>query len=469
MRFSLPSTRDLQGFLPTYMAKASIKRKLLRTGIVLVCLFIPLLLWRLWLVFAVDSQLKVLRTAGLPTNGDELNKWYAAVPDAENAALILKNAFDLRRNYSDSRSNLVRNFKLPPRGVKLSSDQTELLAGYIELNAAALAKAEEALRLPGSRYPIDCSMGSQTPLPHLAQLKNLAEINQYKAELAATNGDTREVARAIASILGLARTLDKEPTLISELVRLRIVSAAVATLERGLNHGLNFGQMTNLPGLLAPAAHVNGLTNALIGERAMIAPYFRISRYENPSMYAPLKDGEGDTKDILQRGDWGMLKLIGYYEMDLGQFLFTMRNVIELASADSPDYLEIDKHFVRAAAASRKKRRNLSASLFLNYVYAGAREGDILARLRLAITALALENFRTKNGRLPDKLGDLKPEFLAEIPDDPFAGTELLYRRLPKGYVIYSIGRDLMDDGGKEPPENPRGNDRCDVTFTVER
>jgi hypothetical protein len=166
-----------------------------------------------------------------------------------------------------------------------------------------------------------------------------------------------------------------------------------------------------------------------------------------------------------------MLKLIGYYEMDLGQFLYTMGNVIELASADPPEYLEIDKHFAKAAAVSKKKRRNLSALLFSNYAHSGGREGENLARLRLAITALAIEEFRSKKGNLPDKLDELKPDFLAEIPDDPFTESELSYRRLAKGYVTYSVGRDLMDDGGKEPPADhtPRGNDRYDVTFTVER
>ena len=92
---------------------ASLKRKLLRTGVVLVCLLlIPLLVWRLWLVFAVDGQLKRIRADGLPTNGDELNKWYASVPDTENAALLLTNAFALQRDYSDIRSNLVWNFNL---------------------------------------------------------------------------------------------------------------------------------------------------------------------------------------------------------------------------------------------------------------------------------------------------------------------------------------------------------------------
>src|SRR6267142_4686844 len=127
------------------MPRAFLKRKLLRTGIVLFCLLIPFFIWRLWLFWGVDHQLARIHAAGLPTNGDEVNKWYAAVPESENAALVLTKAFELRRNYPDSRSNLVWNVKLPPRGQTLTPEQSELLAGYVEMNSAALEKADEAL------------------------------------------------------------------------------------------------------------------------------------------------------------------------------------------------------------------------------------------------------------------------------------------------------------------------------------
>lgn len=39
----------------------------------------------------------------------------------------------------------------------------------------------------------------------------------------------------------------------------------------------------------------------------------------------------------------------------------------------------------------------------------------------------------------------------------------------PKGYGVYSIGRHLTDDGGKEPPANPNPDDRHYLAFTVER
>jgi hypothetical protein len=456
------------------MTRASLKRKVLRTGIVLFCLSIPFLIWRVWLIWAVDSQISRIRSAGLPTNGDELNKWYAFVPESENAALVLTKAFELRRDYSDSRSNLVWNFKLPPRGQTLTSDQVELLSAYLELNGAALVKANEGLKLSASRYPIDCSFCMQTPLPHLAQLVNFAKLNQYEIELSLIRGDTHEAAGAIASILRLTQTLENEPMLISQLVRLKILGMGIASLERSMSLNFSAAEATNLAPLFMQTASIQCLGRALIGERAMAAPYFRSSRSQNPRIYSPLKSlrsGENDPNNDFQHGEWGMLRLIGYYELDFGQLLFTMNNVIKLASLPPPDNLEADKHFAKATAASRKKRRTFSALVFSTYIGAAARENESLARLRLAVTALAIEQFRGQNGKLPDRLEELKPAFLADIPEDPFTGDAVRYRRLPKGYIVYSVGRDLVDDGGNEEPPSAksRGKSGYDITFIVER
>src|ERR1043165_3177379 len=134
------------------MPRVSLKRKLLRTSIIVFCLALPFVGWRCWTRWLANSQLAAVRRAGLPTNGDELNQFYDAVPESENAALVLTQAFALRRNYFDSRSNLVWDFKLPRRGQALMPEQVELLKGYVDLNAAALAKADEALKLHRCRY-----------------------------------------------------------------------------------------------------------------------------------------------------------------------------------------------------------------------------------------------------------------------------------------------------------------------------
>ncbi len=74
------------------------------------------------------------------------------------------------------------------------------------------------------------------------------------------------------------------------------------------------------------------------------------------------------------------------------------------------------------------------------------------AKLRLLICGLALRAYSVEKGHPPEKLADLVPEYLPEVPEDPYSGTRLVYRRNPTGYVLYSVGPDGRDDGGQPGP-----------------
>jgi hypothetical protein len=81
-------------------------------------------------------------------------------------------------------------------------------------------------------------------------------------------------------------------------------------------------------------------------------------------------------------------------------------------------------------------------------------------RLRGAVAAVAAARYRGAHGCWPGALADLVPEYLSQIPHDSFAEGPFRYRRLANGVVIYSIGRDGRDNGGKVhvPPESADGD-----------
>jgi hypothetical protein len=71
------------------------------------------------------------------------------------------------------------------------------------------------------------------------------------------------------------------------------------------------------------------------------------------------------------------------------------------------------------------------------------------AQLQTLRVAIAAERYRLKYGQWPDKLETLVPEFLAEVPGDPFnLPNPLRLVRTVDGLVVYSIGLNLRDDGG---------------------
>jgi hypothetical protein len=77
------------------------------------------------------------------------------------------------------------------------------------------------------------------------------------------------------------------------------------------------------------------------------------------------------------------------------------------------------------------------------------------ALLRCGIAGLAVERYRLANGRWPDALEQAVPKFLASVPLDPYDGKPLRFRRLEDGVVVYSVGPDGQDDGGKLNRKNP--------------
>ncbi len=90
------------------------------------------------------------------------------------------------------------------------------------------------------------------------------------------------------------------------------------------------------------------------------------------------------------------------------------------------------------------------------------------AELRALIVALACERYRLAHGTWPTSLKDLQPDYLKEIPIDPYTGKEMIYRLLPDSVVIYSVGHDLTDNGG-EVLDSPAGRrDRGVKLFNFE-
>ena len=68
---------------------------------------------------------------------------------------------------------------------------------------------------------------------------------------------------------------------------------------------------------------------------------------------------------------------------------------------------------------------------------------------RMLAIDLALRAFHTDHGRWPDSLEELVPTYLAKVSDDPFSGKQYIYRPAQPEFVLYSVGADGQDDGGK--------------------
>lgn len=73
--------------------------------------------------------------------------------------------------------------------------------------------------------------------------------------------------------------------------------------------------------------------------------------------------------------------------------------------------------------------------------------------------AFALAAYRRDQGKYPARLGDLAPNYLAAAPDDLFSGAALTYHPSEMGYLLYSVGVNCKDEGGRMFDDDPPGDD----------
>jgi tetratricopeptide (TPR) repeat protein len=98
-------------------------------------------------------------------------------------------------------------------------------------------------------------------------------------------------------------------------------------------------------------------------------------------------------------------------------------------------------------------------------------------RFELDKIAFALAAYRADHGKYPVMLGDLVPKYIVEVPRDEWNDSELHYRHVADGFVLYSAGNNGRDDGAKsyedrnhsEEPEElvKRGEDWDDLVVRI--
>lgn len=80
-----------------------------------------------------------------------------------------------------------------------------------------------------------------------------------------------------------------------------------------------------------------------------------------------------------------------------------------------------------------------------------ALQNDIFhqTKFQLLICELASQCYYLEQGKYPDTLEDLIPDYLSAVARDPFSGAPFVRDRTESAYALYSVGPDGRDDGGR--------------------
>ncbi len=92
------------------------------------------------------------------------------------------------------------------------------------------------------------------------------------------------------------------------------------------------------------------------------------------------------------------------------------------------------------------------------------------ANSKMATLAILTEKFFLDRGKYPETLDELVPEYISELPLDPFIDQPFHYDLEPDGFLLYSVGANCRDDGGTHWA-TPNGGDpnKNDVVFRVQK
>ncbi len=439
--------------------------------------------YRLRLSWRVDEQIAQFREAGHPVTLKELDKWYSLPADKPNGAPIFLNAFDRVADLPTQREKLVPvigSANWPPAGKPLPADMEKAIARYLKKNAQAVELFRQGSKSGSYRYPIDLTKGPDTLLPHLSKIKEGVQLLRLHASYKAAIGEPGEAVRSIEAAWRLANSVKKEPILISQLVRIASQAITYECLERVLNQvTLTRPQLKRLSQDLKDHSVQTGLKRSLIGERC-----FGLAIFESPPGQTPLFKSK--QHKWLQRVRIGFRRFTGAHSRDKLFYLETITKTINAFDVPFPKRLKEAESIPERMGGNKggneppgwlgrllrnfgippkKWQANLSDLLLPSLGNQFGRQARILAKSRLAKTALAIEQFRSDQGHLPKRLDRLVPDYQTSIPNDPFVGKPIHYRIESNGYRLYSVGPNRQDDQGKstssdEPP---------DIVFAVDK
>ena len=318
----------------------------------------------------------------------------------------------------------------------LYSEAQDFLANHAGTVQATLVAAQE----PGEcRFPVKFEDGVTTQVPHLQKLRSLARIFQLRLHVQKSNGDIDGALESLTTLFAIPGTLQHEALLIGHAVRSGLSGVAQhETAELLSEVQLTDAQLAELEKLVRGDDLQAGLTAGLIGERAMNYHTFHHLETIESELPIPMASRGSLTRpaDCLLS-----LELLGsMIEASREPFPAAQRNV------------EVANNRIKAIVGSGnplEKWTYMITALMMPAVGNGfVNTSNAIGRQRALLAAIAAERHRLASGSYPAKLSDLVPAQLPAVPLDPFDGQPLRLVLKPDEILIYSIGRNQLDDGG---------------------
>ncbi len=422
-------------------------------AIVLVIIIAGISTWQTRNSKRVEEALAKIRSNGEPTTAEELSEFYSLTPGATDQTDDWLEVVQLLQQMGKDPETMEMPYLGEGAEVPTTSQPWELeqqAQAYLQRYETLVDKLHTLGEVEGeTRYPLNFADGFGARLDHAQTLREAGRLMRLQAEVAARQDDAETATKSLLASLASAESLKREPILISQLIRMALIGLAADQFE-SLVPSVAFTdeQLERLDTALAKIEMGDTVRRALIGERA-----FGSIAMSDPAVRESFGPGGG----FMLNTDAALLGYLDY-----------MTRLIEASKLPIHETLieseKIEAELETEAESSFLARlRLMGAAMLLPAVSAvNTASARTEAQLLGSRVIIALERFHRANGKYPETLEDLVPDYLDSLPIDPYINQPLRYiRRSDHDVTVYSVGNNRLDDGGVKDEQ------KTDVTFRV--
>jgi HAMP domain-containing protein len=402
-------------------------RKTLKwTGILLGALVAILLIANACFVWITDARLErrlaAIREAGDPLSLAELAR--EPIPPEKNAATFLRRAEADVEAIDREVGNLRYGYPEGQGGAKERKIIGDALAAYprvIPLLQQAAACADYDAQ---GEYTVPSQEFLGQMLSPIQKSRAVARVLCARAWLLVAEGNRDEAVRTALVSLRLARHFEHNPTLVSLLVAIALRNIAIDDANMALQAGPVSKEVRDaLDAELTVQDRMDGYAWAVKSERALGLDTFRTL--------------PGRNFWFLRRGLWNQWEL---------KYLDLMDAFLAL-TADPRPYWQSDHSIRQVWMKISPVDETLNELIFPATQAVHAAVARARARIRSLRVLNALQARTSAGSDAVPKLSDLG--LPADATTDPFTGDPLHVKKTPRGWLVYSVGDNLQDDGGK--------------------
>jgi hypothetical protein len=445
---------------------------------------------------ADNAVVLLMQAIGPKQEGKELPptfyKWLGTDPPLEKGDYLVPLARQFQKRFANGEGPQVEAQARSLGRQPLKAADAPDFAAWVAANEKPLAVMADASRKAAYYQPVVAphitgGRGVLMATPLLAsQAREIAGLLQLRITLRAGEGKAADAWDDVFTLFRLARLLSQGGTLVEWLVAAACehlaMDAAVMLLELvwpTAKEARDFGaQFAKLPpgGMAVP--------KLALSERAICNDFLQalfrdgLQTLENYKQVvekiSPPNEADAAFREAV---DWDLL------------FQIRRRDVERIEAADKlPTHAEREKAWATFLSETTKetdgaKGLSLDLKTFRKISGADARGTfttkfahaqpplaplmkplcDVTYRTeqKRAILGLAfaLAEHHADTGKYPNVLADLKPNYIKNIPGDLFSGEPLKYTKTDTGYLLYSVGVNAKDDGGRFHTDTPPGDD----------